>query len=109
MPVIFPFSLLQCQATLVCDLLSVYSVHTKMNTAVQLFEGQLSLITTPIPKVSDPNDIVIKVSHCGVCGTDLHIVAGEFPAAKKLIMGHEFAGVVSEIGSAVHHVRVGDR
>ena len=81
----------------------------KMNSAVQLYDGQLSLITTPIPKVKDPADVVVQVKCCGVCGTDLHIIKGEFPAAKKLILGHEFAGVVSEVGSAVSHVKVGDR
>lgn len=80
-----------------------------MNTSVQLYDGQLSLITTPMPKVSDPLDVVVQVKCCGVCGTDLHIIKGEFPAAKKLILGHEFAGVVSQAGDAVTHVKVGDR
>lgn len=80
-----------------------------MNTAVQLYEGTLSLITTPMPKTSHANDVVIQVKCCGVCGTDLHIIKGEFPAASKLILGHEFAGVVSEIGESVTHVKVGDR
>eukprot|EP00794_Sanderia_malayensis_P012179 gene12179-13436_t len=80
-----------------------------MNTAVQLYDGSLSLITTPIPKLSNANDVAIQVKCCGVCGTDLHIIKGEFPAAKKLILGHEFAGVVSEVGEAVTHVKVGDR
>lgn len=80
-----------------------------MNTAVQNFEGNLTLITKPMPKVSKPNDVIIKVTHSGVCGTDLSIIAGRFPAAKKLIQGHEFSGVVSEIGSKVKHLKIGDR
>ena len=67
-----------------------------MNTAVQLWDGQLSVITTPIPHVSTPNEVLVKVAFSGVCGTDLHILAGEFPSAKCVILGHEFAGVVTE-------------
>ena len=80
-----------------------------MNTAVQLYEGALSLITMPIPKVTGPYDVVIQIKFCGVCGTDLHIIKGEFPAASKLILGHEFAGVVHSIGESVTHVKIGDR
>lgn len=80
-----------------------------MNTAVQLWDGQLSLITTPIPHVATPNEVLVKVAFSGICGTDLHILAGEFPSSKCVILGHEFAGVVSEIGSAVKGISVGDR
>ena len=80
-----------------------------MNTAVQLYQGGLSLITTPMPSVNDPNDVLVQIKYCGVCGTDLHIIKGEFPAAEKLILGHEFAGVVAAKGDSVMHVKVGDR
>ena len=80
-----------------------------MNTAVQLYGGALSLITTPMPNATWPNDVVVQVKYCGVCGTDLHIIKGEFPAAEKLILGHEFAGVVAAVGASVLHVKVGDR
>ena len=80
-----------------------------MNTAVQLWDGQLSVITTPIPHVSTPNEVLVKVAFSGICGTDLHILAGEFPSAKCVILGHEFAGVVSEVGAAVKGISVGDR
>lgn len=81
----------------------------KMNTAVQLWDGQLSLISTPVPHVSSPDEVLVKVAFSGVCGTDLHILAGEFPSAKCVILGHEFAGVVSEIGTEVKGISVGDR
>jgi len=80
-----------------------------MNTAVQLYQGGLSLITTPMPSVNDQNDVLVQIKYCGVCGTDLHIIKGEFPAAEKLILGHEFAGVVAAKGDSVMHVKVGDR
>lgn len=81
----------------------------KMNTAVQLWDGQLTLISTPVPHVSSPYEVLVKVAFSGICGTDLHILAGEFPSAKCVILGHEFAGVVSEIGTEVKGISVGDR
>ena len=62
-----------------------------------------------MPKISNPKDVIIRVTHSGVCGTDLSIIAGRFPAAAKLIQGHEFSGIVHEIGGAVKHLKVGDR
>ncbi len=81
----------------------------KMNTALQVWDGELSVITTPPPRVSAPTDIVIKVAFSGICGTDLHVLAKELPAAKSVILGHEFSGVVTEIGSEVKHCSVGER
>ena len=80
-----------------------------MNTALQVLDGELSMITTPPPKVSCPTDVIIKVAFSGVCGTDLHILAKEFPSAKTVVLGHEFSGVVSDIGSEVKHCAVGQR
>eukprot|EP00794_Sanderia_malayensis_P012180 gene12180-13437_t len=80
-----------------------------MNTALQLEDGKLELHKLPIPKVSNPNDCVIKISFSGICGTDLRIVAGDYPAAKKVVLGHEFTGIVTEIGSDVKHLKIGDR
>ena len=101
--------------TLLLNLLYHFIFHIsfrpegKMNTAVELYNGKLSLITKPLPKIINQNDVTVQVSHSGVCGTDLSIIAGKFPAAKKIIQGHEFAGVISEIGPDVKHFKVGDR
>lgn len=67
-----------------------------------------------VEQVARPNpgadEIVIKVAACGICGTDVHIVGGEFPAPNlPLIIGHEFAGEVFEVGSDVSHVKPGDK
>lgn len=80
-----------------------------MNNAVQLWDGQLSIITTPVPHVKSPNEVIVKVVFSGICNTDVSILSGEFPSAKSLILGHEFAGVVSEIGSDVKHISIGAR
>ena len=80
-----------------------------MNTALQVLDGELSMITTPPPRVSSPFEVIVKVAFSGICGTDLHILSKEFPSAKTVVLGHEFSGVVSEIGSDVKHCAVGER
>ena len=90
-------------------LFSNVQVKPIMNTAIQVDDGELSLIQTPIPKCKDPNDVVIKVRYCGICGTDLSIIAKNYPSAPKVVMGHEFAGTVTNIGTGVKHLCVGDR
>jgi 2-desacetyl-2-hydroxyethyl bacteriochlorophyllide A dehydrogenase len=75
------------------------------------------MITAPgkieITTVDDPvpgrREVVIDVSACGLCGTDLHILQGEFAPALPVVPGHEFAGVVAEVGGDVTEVAVGDR
>ena len=66
----------------------------------------------PIPKIG-PDDILIKVAKTGICGTDLHIWKWDEWAQKTIpvpmVVGHEFAGTVAEIGSHVRTVKVGDR
>jgi L-iditol 2-dehydrogenase len=44
-------------------------------------------------------ECLIKVLACGICGTDRHIYHGEYPSAKPVILGHEFGGVIEEVGS----------
>jgi len=57
-----------------------------------------------------PKDVVVKVGACGICGTDIHIIDGEFPPTKyPIIPGHEFGGTVVAIGDGVTGVNVGDR
>jgi (R,R)-butanediol dehydrogenase/meso-butanediol dehydrogenase/diacetyl reductase len=69
-----------------------------------------------IESVSDPvptaHDIILKVKNCGICGSDLHMTepTSTMPLALGSIMGHEFAGEVIEVGSAVKHLwKPGDR
>jgi len=66
------------------------------------------IVEVPVPKLR-PNDVLIKVKACGVCGTDLHIHEGEFLAKFPLIPGHETVGVVAAIGPDVKGFTVGER
>jgi 2-desacetyl-2-hydroxyethyl bacteriochlorophyllide A dehydrogenase len=63
----------------------------------------------PEPEMG-PKDVVVKVGACGICGTDIHIIDGEFPpTVYPIIIGHEFGGTVVAVGKDVVGVRVGDR
>ncbi|MGH4027420.1 zinc-dependent alcohol dehydrogenase family protein [Actinomycetota bacterium Odt1-20B] len=56
-----------------------------------------------------PRDVVVEVAACGLCGTDLHILQGEFAPTLPVVPGHEFAGVVVGRGSEVRELSPGDR
>ncbi|GGP63037.1 alcohol dehydrogenase [Saccharothrix coeruleofusca] len=70
--------------------------------------GEVEVAEVPDP-APGPREVVVDVAACGLCGTDLHILQGEFAPTLPVIPGHEFAGVVVEIGSEVTEVAVGDR
>lgn len=64
-----------------------------------------------MPEVG-PHDVLIQVEACGVCGTDVHIYEGDKGAAEvtpPTILGHEFSGVIREVGSEVKKYKAGDR
>lgn len=62
----------------------------------------------PKPKAG-PGEVVIEVKNVGICGTDFHIFEGEFLSPYPIIPGHEFSGIVHELGEGVSNVAVGDR
>ncbi len=62
----------------------------------------------PIPTLKE-DEVLIKVDSCGVCGTDIHIYRGDYLGTYPVIPGHEFAGVVEKVGSAVTRFKVSDR
>ena len=64
----------------------------------------------PDPKIEDGRDVIIKVTSCAICGSDLHLMDGLMPTMKSGdILGHEFMGEVVETGSAHTKFRKGDR
>jgi 2-desacetyl-2-hydroxyethyl bacteriochlorophyllide A dehydrogenase len=69
--------------------------------------------TIAVERMPDPScardEVVVQVSRCGICGTDVHIYRNEYMSDFPLIPGHEFGGVVVEVGGDVTDVRVGDR
>jgi threonine dehydrogenase-like Zn-dependent dehydrogenase len=71
--------------------------------------GKIELCELPVPQVTQPDDVLLKVSTVGICGSDIKILEGKHHYRKDIALGHEFCGKVIEIGSNVTHVKVGDR
>lgn len=61
------------------------------------------------PRIEDPRDIVLRVTSTAICGSDLHIYNGAFPQLRPMALGHEFMGVVEEVGQEVKNLARGDR
>jgi 2-desacetyl-2-hydroxyethyl bacteriochlorophyllide A dehydrogenase len=71
--------------------------------------GDVRVDQVPDPEIG-PADVLIKVAACGICGTDIHIIDGEFPPTTyPIIPGHEFGGTAIDIGETVVGIEVGDR
>jgi len=57
----------------------------------------------------EPDEVIVQVARVGICGTDLHIYRNEYMSNFPLIAGHEFAGIIVEVGDRVTQFRPGDR
>lgn len=82
-----------------------------MKSAVFYGKHDLRVEEHEMPEVG-PKDVLIQVKACGVCGTDVHIYEGDKGAAEvtpPTILGHEFSGVIAEVGSEVTNYKAGDR
>ena len=71
--------------------------------------GNIELSELPMPQVIQPDDVLLKVSAVGICGSDIKILEGKHHVRENIALGHEFCGTVVDIGSHVTHVKVGDR
>lgn len=78
-----------------------------MKAVVFKDKGRYQLKDVPIPRLGN-KDVLIKVDSCGICGTDVHIYEGSFPANFPVIIGHEFAGTIQETGEEVEKFKPGD-
>jgi S-(hydroxymethyl)glutathione dehydrogenase / alcohol dehydrogenase len=65
--------------------------------------------TVDDPKIQAPSDAIIRVTSSAICGSDLHIYNGMIPQPHSMVLGHEFMGVVEEVGSSVTKLKRGDR
>ncbi|MDW4907210.1 zinc-dependent alcohol dehydrogenase family protein [Streptomyces sp. ADMS] len=79
-----------------------------MKAAVIESVGKAVVLEVPDP-TPGPREVVVEVAACGLCGTDLHILQGEFAPTLPIVPGHEFAGEVVGVGTAVTELSVGDR
>ena len=82
----------------------------KMNAAVLTGYGKITWMEADVPHIKE-NEVLIRVSYAGICGTDQHIFLGEFHPRTHIpfIPGHEFTGTIVETGKAVKDYKAGDR
>ncbi len=73
-------------------------------------QSDVRIDQVPDPVLKHPTDILVQVTSTAICGSDLHLFDGYMPEMKNGdVLGHEFMGKVIDIGSAVQHIKVGDR
>lgn len=82
-----------------------------MQAAVLADVGMLGLEERPVPVIMRPDDVLLQIECCGICGTDLQIlhVPPGHPASVGVVLGHEMLGIVREVGDSVTSLRPGDR
>lgn len=82
-----------------------------MQAPVFVGEGRLQTLERPIPQLRRTDEVLVRIEACGICGTDLNILA--VPPAHKatpgIIIGHEGVGIVEQVGSGVFDLKPGDR
>ncbi|MEA2737069.1 MAG: hypothetical protein QOH05_376 [Acetobacteraceae bacterium] len=80
----------------------------RMKAAIFVEPGRIVLESKPIPDVG-PLDALVRITTTTICGTDVHILKGEYPVAKGLTIGHEPVGVIEKLGFAVQGFTEGQR
>ena len=79
-----------------------------MRAAVITEAHEVGVVTMDDP-APGPGEVVVDVAACGICGTDLHILEGEFAPSLPIVPGHEFSGVIVATGAGVREVTEGQR
>lgn len=81
-----------------------------MKALVYQGPGKKDWTTVPDPTIHHPSDVIVQVDTTTICGTDLHILKGDVPAVTEgRVLGHEGVGTITEVGSGVTKLAVGDR
>ncbi|NVM16484.1 MAG: alcohol dehydrogenase catalytic domain-containing protein [Candidatus Lokiarchaeota archaeon] len=71
--------------------------------------GDIKLEEVELPRIIKSDHVLLEIKACGICGTDLKIMEGGHPANDNTILGHEFAGIVREVGESVQDLEIGDK
>lgn len=79
-----------------------------MKAAVFIEPGKIEVVDKPIPDVG-PDDALLRITTTTICGTDIHILKGEYPVAKNLTVGHEPVGIIEKLGKNVRGYKEGQR
>jgi alcohol dehydrogenase len=80
-----------------------------MKAVVYKAPGKVEVVEKPKPKIEQATDAVVRVTTASICGSDLHIYHGLLSAVEGLTVGHEFIGVVDELGDGVQGFEAGER
>lgn len=72
-------------------------------------EGDVKVMDVPKPAIKDSSDALVRITLGAVCGSDLHILHGHSPVNQGAVLGHEFVGVVEDVGPEVRRFKPGDR
>lgn len=80
-----------------------------MKAAVFHAPGNITCDVIDDPILESQNDIILRVTSTAICGSDLHMYSGGMPQARPMVMGHEFMGIVEEVGKNISHLEIGDR
>lgn len=81
-----------------------------MKAACWFGRHDMRVETVPDPKILNPRDCIIRVTRSAICGSDLHLYNGFIPTMEQGdVVGHEFMGIVEEVGPEVKRLKVGDR
>ncbi|WFE72786.1 NAD(P)-dependent alcohol dehydrogenase [Halomonas sp. M1] len=81
---------------------------TMMKAAIFVEPGRIEIDDKPIPDIG-PNDALMRVTTTTICGTDVHILKGEYPVERGLTIGHEPVGVIEKLGANVKGYQEGQR
>jgi alcohol dehydrogenase len=79
-----------------------------MKAAVFIEPGRIVLDDKPVPEIG-PGDALVCISTTTICGTDVHILKGEYPVERGRIVGHEPVGLIEELGPGVSGYQIGQR
>ncbi|KAJ3493056.1 hypothetical protein NLJ89_g11102 [Agrocybe chaxingu] len=83
---------------------------SKMRALAWFGNRDVRMVDAPVPDITEPEDVILKVTGTTICGSDLHLYHGEIMTMQKGdILGHEFMGVIDKIGPGVLHLQPGQR
>ncbi len=71
--------------------------------------GKIELQEVEKPRIINDTDVIIKITLATICGSDIHLMHGQIPSKPPFVLGHEYAGVIEEVGKAVKKFKPGDR
>lgn len=80
-----------------------------MKSVVLTARDVVELVDRPIPELTDPHAIRVRVSATSICGSDIHLAAGHLTDELGFALGHEWVGVVDAVGASINTLAVGDR